>query len=692
MKFKVTLAKFFQPDKYWYTIFGTILLVYLYLALVLTTSYDFNDETEKLIVARLLVDKGLRLYKEVFVQHGPVAYIPSHILNALIPNHSLAFSRIIPIILSLLSLGAIMASPLFTIKRSQLFAGTLFLSGLIFFQAHYGLVMNMYQVYAGYFIVIPLALFIIPFSIGIVVKPWQSVLAGFSLSMLFFCAFPFGLIILFCLLLCLFSFFLPTKASTKRALLGYCVAGGVGGILFVAIWLWLYGDIVGYFIAHFYINLFIFIKHLPFTSIDNSFINTFLHPFTYIEPKPYYALTFFKYLSNFSALLLCFVIYKWKLFGNQFYRYILYSLCLLLIVKYSDPRACYYTFAGTSCILVLITFIALVSAFIFEKRNLLSPIFTKTTTWIVILFFASAICTQYTIKTFLYNVSPSKYYKYKRDLKPLDDDSMNLLRYVVSKKEGVAQFPLNLAFYVEADRLPAFGIFYWMPYMEDYANNPLPSYPLELCRQMNEAPPKAISYTDMQIGNRPPDTYLACFKKLLKERYFSYRKADHIWFRDDVAAAHEGILVNSHIPEDYNNPSLPKKSQDLINSMKLHYSKLGTMETGQCIIAPKQGNKTLQVDQCHNEQALNFSFNKDGNKLFSLQSRQCLDSSVGTSDVKHSLRLWPCHDTIYQNFVAEKAGDGFYIHNKENDLCLAIEDSHLIQTSCNKATKWRFHE
>jgi hypothetical protein len=329
----------------------------------------------------------------------------------------------------------------------------------------------------------------------------------------------------------------------------------------------------------------------------------------------------------------------------------------------------------------------MILSFAIEHKKSFASISMKSVSILLILFIFSGFITPLTVKTTLYGVSTYEYYINKSQLGPSNRDDIALLRSVVNKNEQILQLPFNLNFYVWADRLPASGIFYWLPWMNEYAKNPIPGYPLDLCKQMKERPPKAIFYTNSAIWEYQPHTFMSCFKTLLKKHYLMSSKLTNVWFRDDVALNNPKILSTSIVPEDFYDPSLTRKETHSLNGLKLHFVKLSEKNSKLCALIPKNKNDTLILGNCESRRALLVSFNKEKNKIVTSDG-QCLDLENGNG----ALRIWPCMETPYQIFSKEINMDWFYIKNSIQKSCLTIHKNRIIQNDCNGATKWQFKE
>ena len=659
------LQNYNRHELIWVLIFSITLTLYIFLAYLLANSFDFNDETEKLIAARLIADSGFRLYKEIFVQHGPTAYMFSHALYALTKSHSLAVYRIIPITLSLITLASLMMSPLFKAKYIRLMVGSFFLFGLIAFQAQYAFVMTMYQVYAGYFYLMALATFFLPFALGKSIKSLQAFWGGFCLSMMFFCAFSFAFAIVFCMLLCIFGYLTQSRPTNRNQLVGSCIKGCVVGTLVVALWFSRYSDFTGYFIYHVYFSMAYYARYIAF-----SYLQAFnlLNPFFFQRvacPSP---LIIFQIISVISLVTFSLSILQLRLFGRQLYRYLFFFILITCVLIFANPRSS-TTFGGSTYIIVCCGFISMISGFMFEQRNLLPSILIYATKVINGLFLISGLLTLLTVKTFLYEQSSFNYYTHKAVLGPLENEQMLFLRKFVRNNDAILQLPFNLIFYVHADRMPASGIFYWVPWMDDYAKNPVKNYPLDLCYQMNQSPPKAIFFSNDAIWENDPNLYMSCFKKLLKNQYSHSYLVQKIWFRNDIVAAHHELRDTLIVEGNF------KKITD---------------SQGQCLLSPAKDHGKLQVGDCSNEDVLMLLNDTKENKLYSLQSHECLDLQSETQQEPGYVRLWPCMVTPNQVFIKKPDKTAFYLQNPMRNVCLVIKKKYVVGGPCDQATAWKF--
>jgi hypothetical protein len=77
---------------------------------------EFADETETIVAARMMI-AGSSLYREIFNHHGPLTFLPGMLVE-LMGGHSIAAHRALIAVLQLVSLAALLFSPLIRNKHA----------------------------------------------------------------------------------------------------------------------------------------------------------------------------------------------------------------------------------------------------------------------------------------------------------------------------------------------------------------------------------------------------------------------------------------------------------------------------------------------------------------------------------------------------------------------------------------------
>lgn len=686
-------------EKATYLFFISCILLYAVLANKLRGGPDFGDETEKLVGA-LMISKGGLLYRDVFSHHGPLSFMLAQIYLAVSGSTSIAHYRIIPLIFSLLSLAAIYFSPALMTRRSRLMGAALMSLGLAANQTIFGLMLGMYQIYAGHLIVCGLALLIMPVLLDCPLRKISAFLGGAALGFVFFAAYSFVIAIVCLFGVCAYKAAIhggdkpnPALQWGLYALLG-CLAAGAT----VLAWLALYGDIVGYFVYHFYFNQFVYIKFSffePFTifilmvPVFNYFyvIHFLPTPWAWIDCVTFFCVLFYSVCLGLSSTL-----------KNKFRFRALPTFCLLLLgIMYSDPRGC-VGFQANTIVIVGMGLMALVGAIIIGdlgrngNERLIKAV--KIGTGLV---FACFFAAQFFVTTYLYEANPLKYYKLKGDLRVSKAPAMEFIRSIVGPDEAIEALPLVPIFYIHADRMPVSGNYYYLPWQDAYFKSPLMGYKIDLCRDIEEKKPKVV-YLDSQIKiwGYETSTYLGCVQDILKHKYFETTKMKDLWVRTDVALARKDVLETAIVPADFDVSNLDPALRERVNAAKAEFKNLESASESQCLLSAlniKGVNRgPLRIGSCSDPEALHVGLRQtsDGVKLMTLPSYDCIEVTDASTNPQATLREWPCmKEAANQNFTIISLSNGIKIRAVHSQLCLAIDGDAVVQSDCAKATVWR---
>ena len=682
------------------TIFSVLLLiaslaVYLRLAIILLNGPDFQDETEKLVGAWMIHD-GMRLYKDMFDHHGPFSYIIAHLFYAVTGSRDVANYRLIPLAFSLLSLFAILRTSAIQSLSARLIAASLMALGLAATQANYGLMLGMYQIYAGHLLVCALSLLIVPVILDKPVSRMAAFLGGLALGFVFFSAYSFVVACAFFGLICLYKAWLEKNwAHVKMASLGLLTS-----IVVVISWLLMFGDVIGYIVHHFYFNQVVYSK---FVSYDPFLIFHFVPPLlgywtldsaSSLEPRSYLlAYIIASAISVFSLLLM---LLERQNLAKRHWKFIPVFICLLLGIVFSNPRAA-NDFQASTMVIVVVAFSALSFSVILDRNtSRRSSIFIASSVMIAILA-VTFILTQFLSRTLLYSTLPSRYYGMTGVLKKSNSPDMEFLRSIVAPDEPVQQFPYNLMFYIAIDRNPASGNYYYLPWQDAYEKKPLWGYKIDVCQDMETKLPKIIYYSKSVVWVYPTSDYLGCVERLLDTKYLRTTRAENVWIRADVAAGRDDIMDASIVPQDFDASWLPDTERKRIEKAKMSFKKLALATDGLCLQKPKKPPKRqpplpLEVGDCAATEAMELAARTTsvGQDIVALFKPQCLEIVGSSVEDGAFLRLWPCQGVPNQYFTPIPSGTGFRLQADHSRKCLGYKQNVVMQMDCAKAPIWQW--
>lgn len=676
-------------QKVWW-FFSITLALYLFASFKLMRGLDFNDETEKLLASELM-RHGLRLYKDIFVQHGPFVYMLSHLFDVLTGNNELYWPRVIPIALSLLSVAAVAASPLWHGMRTRVVTATLTLWSYLFLLAIYSLVMTMYQVYAGYLFVIPLSLSFLPALFGIRLQRWHLICSGLALAAIGLDAFSFGIAIAISTL-ALAAAYLPDWREVRRVL-GWLMVGALIMTGIVGLWLAIYGDWFGYFLYHIYFNLTTYRHYLGAPNYFLPFYTFFPAEIKMVYPLADWCNWYDTVLYSlpFLSMAVIFFIARRGARPAKTISLFFLALALHLAILYMNPRLS-MGFGATMFVIIASAMAVMAMIMAFRQKE---PAYRRLGILLAACVFLSGGIAQFMVKTKLYEAPVRRYYKTHGPVFKDHSAPYNLARTIVGPDEGILQFPFDLGTYVAVGRRPASGIFFWLPWMADYAKSPVPGYPLDVCHFIETQPPKLIYFHDMAIWRNPTDVWMGCIKKILSQRYVRVLDLGPMgWVRADIVAARPDLMASAVITPDLDLSKIPAAARGVFRGRMLSFGRL--QQGGQCLAFQSPDydpdTRNMVAEKCENAPQFSLQPTQNGvSELLWHDDLLCLEVKGSSKDVGAPMRLWPCMGVENQAFFVKKMMDGsLELRNQFSDRCLTINGGKVTQNVCDATTRWKF--
>ena len=698
------------------TSFGT----YLWLANRLRQGLDFNDETEKVVDAEMMAH-GHRLYLDIFSQHGPMAFMLAHLTYALTHKNNIAIYRCVPILLEMATCGALLWGPVLRGWTTRFFAVGVFSTLVILCQALWSLNMGMYQVEAGYFFAIAALLWILPALLQREPVRWAAFAGGFAMGCAFFCGYSFVLGCFFMTLAAMFAavFAAPVERRKVWGWTLWAALGGIASFAIMALWLTLYGDLKGYIIYHFIFNQTIY-KHYAFEHGEYSplLILKMIVPiwgYYYIlryvghGGSPEWSVSVqtaeVMYLEMWLFCTLLFVGIRTSPYRTKLGAFILWALFLLGVI-YTNPRGA-WDFHDATMVITVAALMAVITGLCFEQVRVSRP--ACIAALIGIAFgFGWLGCIQTRAATFIWELRPVDYYRHAGELREEDGPLLQainkplfvLIRELVGKNEPIEALPFNPIDYIHAQRLPASGYIYALPWQMDYLDHPIAGYKMDLCADLAEKKPKVVIFdSSILIWNFRSGEYLECAQDYLNRHYVRYVSNDNLWIRADIVLAHPELLTNSIADRRIETSGYTPEEQDKLRDRIVLYQLLQRDNTRSCLRAPDLGHEhePLMFLSCSSGIMLRVGFDHvaDGYRLIQQQSFDCLEVTGASKEPGVPLRFWPCMPTPAQIFTPEVIGGDdpvkYRIHVNLSGLCVTYIKGLLTQGDCATAQIWPFY-
>jgi hypothetical protein len=497
---------------------------------------EFPDEMEQFVVAQLLL-RGHHLYRDIFVSHGPVPYIVSHIYVNLFSSSDFSLVRISQGLLALLSCVALAFCPAVksTHARVLVAACYIFVLGTIWIPE--GINALAYDTVSGFLLLIAVSQLVVPSLFDIIPTRRAAFLAGSCLTLSCFCAYSNGApTVLFAI-----AFYLPLVRGRDRRIArarNAFLVGALATMLAIGAWIVTFADIKGYFVYHFYFNQFVDSK---FFQLDESSNNIGFSPTDVLRTlRP--SLSPDKLIHSMALVL--FVYWVCALGArrtnmSRVARVLRYTavVCLAIGTVYTDVlgRPAY---ADSGFVLVNVGLAIIIAAVSGESVSKPSAarMFAYTLLGTLSISTLAFITSQWADPWF--GVAKADLPNYVGTMKPAQGGIYDFVR-AITKPEGdflaLNYFP-NV--YLKLNRLPASGNLYYLPWQAEYNRHPQLGYKIDTCADIVSRQPAVIWLFNWRVWNEYSlEEYEPCLLKLIIERYTPLSFASPWHIRNDLLAS-----------------------------------------------------------------------------------------------------------------------------------------------------------
>lgn len=453
---------------------GALALWYQFMLLF---DQEWGDESETVVAAKMLAS-GMRLYSEVFNHHGPLSFLSGYLLE-LAGNFGVAGHRVPIAVMQWLALFAIYRSPLLRERPERaIFVAVamtavldLLPQDLMFGHAY------LYQTIAGLFFIVIVAQHTVP-----VIGQMAPAPAGVAISSVLNASLPFlavsyvpaaGLLFLASL----------TRATWKRAL-----AWSLGGVFANLAWLGWIGSFKGFLAYHIYLNTKVMPEYRAqdLAAMIDAVASSVSWPSSVSTVNPLIPLV----LAGASLVMLERKRLPWR------------SVLLLLALLSFTMRGIMYH--GAPFWYGLIALAALMTARyrrVYEQQGAL--------------FALLLVCAGILARPLLQDHSV-----FDSRRRPETTAFGELAKALTDKDDRVIAYSFRNFDYLAADRLPASGHFFYLPWQERY--NQAPQYGIyqNACEDIRKARPKLVYLDNNRIwGKFPWSSYGGCIQAVVDAGY-----------------------------------------------------------------------------------------------------------------------------------------------------------------------------
>ena len=460
-----------------YIVFVVFLFFVIKYQYFLLTYLSFCDEEETVVTVKMMAN-GMRLYSDIFNHHGPLTFLSGYLLELIRPS-GIKGHRIPILILQLAAISSIYYSRI--IKDANLkMLYTVIVSMLLLlgFPDTFGH-MYMYQTIAGLMLIPISCLYIIPsimFQEELTLK--RVVFSNFLISSLPFLAITYGP--------CAFFLFFAAlrKDYLKSSLLGIAV-----GVAFNFAFLLFTGSFSGYIAYHFYLNM-IILPHYAgyndgllksfFRSLHSSLLNGIYNQLRTLVLSCSFCICFIKAKEIWRVVLFLIGVLSLLLRAGGFHSlpYFFILLTLPLMALY-DLHLNLNTSKIASIIIVLLCILKISFVIPGERATLAKKTFRS------------------------------------------ENEFSQLAKILTNTNDKILSWSFANHNYIFANRLPASGYFFYLPWQKEYNDKPVLGIKIEPVKDILKNKPKIIYADKWKVWNRYPwDTYAKDIDSILKNNYF----------------------------------------------------------------------------------------------------------------------------------------------------------------------------
>lgn len=470
------------------------LTVLLFLILSLRHQYfllnyrEFGDESETIVAAGMMA-AGLRLYSEIFNHHGPLIFLPGVIVEHL-GDFGVIGHRVFVAILQILAVLLIYKSPVFEFLTQRVLAAVISATIILSFMPDIFGHMYKYQTVAGIFLMIILSQYTIPSILcPKKLRGWQIVLGVSLLSSLPFLAVSYLPISILLLI-----------SSCRPEFIKAAAAGLALGLTTNLLFLSVYGSFFGYFAFHIYLNL----EILPL--YNNSPVGAGL-----IIRALHTATSDLAHFLTLALLLLAAILTAQREPQFPWRTFLLIAGLLSLLIRGSGFHGMPFLYSAIPFLLLSLTFI--------DERNL-------GVRFVSLGFIALCL-----LKVSL--LLPGDRERITSSQIQLETDFSRLTSSFTKPEDRIIAYSFQNFQYIAANRLPASGHFFYLPWQEKYNEDPRLGIMIDACDDIMRATPKVMLIDQWTVwGNFPWDAYGGCVQDYADANYYQIPETPYYIRRD----------------------------------------------------------------------------------------------------------------------------------------------------------------
>jgi hypothetical protein len=138
-------------------------------------------------------------------------------------------------------------------------------------------------------------------------------------------------------------------------------------------------------------------------------------------------------------------------------------------------------------------------------------------------------------------ISKGEWRNHRAALEPEEGGRYALIRSLAGKKRDFLALVFNPIHYIKADRLPASGQYYYLPWQAAYNWKPRPGYRIDICQDIQDRAPAVILFDNWKVrGLIHLEQYQPCVLSRIRENYVALGRNSELYVRRDLIVGETG--------------------------------------------------------------------------------------------------------------------------------------------------------
>lgn len=456
---------------------------------------EWGDESETIVAAKLLAS-GMPLYSEVFNHHGPLTFLSGYVLERL-GNFGVAGHRVPIALMQWLAVLSIYYSPLLRNEVGKRYFCAIAMTAVVILLPGNGLYGHayVYQTIAGLLLMVILAQHTVPAIAG----ASHTSAAGAALGNFLIACLPF-----------LAVTYLPAAGllflcSLRRGSIQKAMLYASAGVAFNLAFLGAIGSFKGYWAFHFYLNA----EIMPLYNSSQNMGALLANLFSLVALQQAVGIQ-----AAFVGLVVAAVtLARREDAGVPWRAVLLFAAILSLLLRGMDIHGAPFCYA---CICL--------AALLLSRRACSNR--QQAAAMALVGLCALRLA-------FVLMLEPH----HRDSERPTATRFSILAKKITSPGDRIIAYSFQSHQYILADRLPASGNFFYLPWQERYNDAPVFGIRTRVCDDIRQARPKLMLIDKWLVwGKFPWEAYAGCVQSLMDQHYRQLPNSN-IYVRNDYYAA-----------------------------------------------------------------------------------------------------------------------------------------------------------